>query len=190
MWVDNWTQGSGVISIEDRSQNRSHSLQLERYFLLSMHSEEASSKIGFKPKKGFTQDAHVGDYRRQDWPAALAAFRASVTDKKAVSVEWPLLKPDWFGLRRLFCDRNSETCLKTAFSIHLDRMEVVRQVDSSPHEQGQVSILWAEELPEPVWKQVVIFLKPVKHLSHVWLLVQWREIWPGGGLWEQDPVYM
>ncbi len=31
----------------------------------------------------------------EDLEAALASLRASVTESRAVSVEWPLLKPDW-----------------------------------------------------------------------------------------------
>ena len=37
-----------------------------------------------------------------DLEAALADWRAVVTDRKAVSVEWPVLKPDWKGSSRLF----------------------------------------------------------------------------------------
>ena len=35
----------------------------------------------------------------------LASFKASVTANRAISVEWPLLNPDWLGSRRLFCER-------------------------------------------------------------------------------------
>ncbi len=38
----------------------------------------------------------------EDLEAALASLRASVTESSAVSVEWPLLKPDWLLSRRLF----------------------------------------------------------------------------------------
>ena len=37
-----------------------------------------------------------------DLDAALAVSRAVVTDRRAVSVEWPVLKPDWLGSSRLF----------------------------------------------------------------------------------------
>ena len=37
-----------------------------------------------------------------DLEAALADGRAVVTDRRAVSVEWPVLKPDWLGSSRLF----------------------------------------------------------------------------------------
>ncbi len=41
----------------------------------------------------------------EDLEAALASLRASVTESRAVSVEWPLLKPDWLLSRMLFCAR-------------------------------------------------------------------------------------
>ncbi len=47
----------------------------------------------------------------EDLEAALASLRASVTESRAVSVEWLLLKPDWLLSRRLFCARNSEIWL-------------------------------------------------------------------------------
>ena len=37
-----------------------------------------------------------------DLEAALADWRTVMTDRRAVSVEWPVLKPDWLGSRRLF----------------------------------------------------------------------------------------
>ena len=52
----------------------------------------------------------------EDLEAALAGLRASVTENSAVSVEWPLLKPDWLLSRRLFCTRNIESWLNTARS--------------------------------------------------------------------------
>ena len=51
-----------------------------------------------------------------DLDSALASLRASTTESKAVSVECPLLKPDWLLSRRLLCVRNVETCLNTARS--------------------------------------------------------------------------
>ncbi len=48
--------------------------------------------------------------------AALASLRASVTESRAVSVEWPLLKPDWLLSRMLFCARNRESWLNTTRS--------------------------------------------------------------------------
>ncbi len=38
----------------------------------------------------------------EDLESALASLRASVTKSRAVSVEWPLLKPDWLLSRMLF----------------------------------------------------------------------------------------
>ncbi len=53
----------------------------------------------------------------EDLEAALASLRASVTESRAVSVEWPLLKPDWLLSRRmLFCARNRESWLNTTRS--------------------------------------------------------------------------
>ncbi len=37
----------------------------------------------------------------EDLEAALASLRASVTESRAVSVEWPLLKPDWLLSRTI-----------------------------------------------------------------------------------------
>ncbi len=42
--------------------------------------------------------------------------QASVTESRAVSVEWPLLKPDWLLSRMLFCERNRESWLNTTRS--------------------------------------------------------------------------
>jgi len=41
---------------------------------------------------------------------------ASVTESSAVSVEWPLLKPDCLASSLLFCERNNENWLKTTRS--------------------------------------------------------------------------
>ncbi len=54
--------------------------------------------------------------RTDDLESAFAIRRASVTDSRAVSVEWPLLKPDWLASSLLFCERNNETWLKTTRS--------------------------------------------------------------------------
>ncbi len=47
----------------------------------------------------------------EDLDATLASLRASTTESKAVSVECPLLKPDWLLSRRLFCVRNTVLCV-------------------------------------------------------------------------------
>ncbi len=39
-----------------------------------------------------------------------------MTEISAVSVEWPLLKPDCLASSLLFCERNNETWLKTTRS--------------------------------------------------------------------------
>ncbi len=52
----------------------------------------------------------------EDLEAALASLRASVTESRAVSVECPLLKPDWLLSRMLFCARNRESWLNTTRS--------------------------------------------------------------------------
>ncbi len=47
-----------------------------------------------------------------DLESALASLRASTTESKAVSVECPLLKLDWFLWRGLFCVRKADTRLR------------------------------------------------------------------------------
>ncbi len=42
---------------------------------------------------------------------AFAIRRASVTESSAVSVEWPLLKPDCLASSLLFCEINNELFL-------------------------------------------------------------------------------
>ncbi len=54
--------------------------------------------------------------RTDDLESAFAIRRASVTESSAVSVEWPLLKPDCLVSSMLFCERNNETWLKTTRS--------------------------------------------------------------------------
>ncbi len=51
--------------------------------------------------------------RTDDLESAFAIHRASVTESNAVSVGWPLLKPDCLASSLLFCERNNETWLKT-----------------------------------------------------------------------------
>ncbi len=56
----------------------------------------------------------------EDLEAVLASLRSSTTESKAVSVECPLLNPDWLLSRRLFCVRKAVTCLNTTrSSVHL-----------------------------------------------------------------------
>ncbi len=54
--------------------------------------------------------------RTDDLESAFAIRRASVTECSAVSVEWPLLKPDCLASSLLFCERINETWLKTTRS--------------------------------------------------------------------------
>ncbi len=51
--------------------------------------------------------------RTDDLESAFAILKASVTDSSTVSVEWPLLKPDWLASSFLFCERNNDSWLKT-----------------------------------------------------------------------------
>ncbi len=51
--------------------------------------------------------------RTEDLDSAFALRSASVTESKAVSVEWPLLNPDWLLFSRLFCERKEDTWLNT-----------------------------------------------------------------------------
>ncbi len=52
----------------------------------------------------------------EDLEAVLASLRSSTTESKSVSVECPLLKPDWLLSRRLFCVRKAVTWLNTTHS--------------------------------------------------------------------------
>ncbi len=54
--------------------------------------------------------------RTDDLESAFAIRRATVTESSAVSVEWPLLKPDSLPSSLLFCERNNETWLKATRS--------------------------------------------------------------------------
>jgi len=50
--------------------------------------------------------------------AAFASRRASITEIKAVSVEWPLLKPDWSLSRRLFCVRKVNVTFSSVLAMN------------------------------------------------------------------------
>ncbi len=52
----------------------------------------------------------------EDLEAAFAILRFSTTESQAVSVECPLLKPDWLLSRRLLCVRKVVTWLNTTQS--------------------------------------------------------------------------
>ncbi len=51
--------------------------------------------------------------------AVLASLRFLTTESKAVSEEYPLLKPDWLLSRRLFCVRKAVTWLKQIVQVFL-----------------------------------------------------------------------
>ncbi len=54
--------------------------------------------------------------RTEDFDSALALRSTSVTEIKAVSVEWQLLNTDWLLSSRLFCERKEDTWLNTTRS--------------------------------------------------------------------------
>ncbi len=55
----------------------------------------------------------------EDLEAVLASLRSSITESKAVSVECPLLKPDWFLSRRLFCVRKAVDLVEQLVQVFL-----------------------------------------------------------------------
>ncbi len=132
------SQWCSVCGEEEGSKNRalgnpSDQLMCFRYLPSPGHLERPTSEIGFKPAKwnpsdvqwweGGQEDLTVSKaadrssrMRTDDLESAFAIRRASVTDSSAVSVEWPLLKPDCLGSSLLFCERNNETWLKTTHS--------------------------------------------------------------------------
>ncbi len=54
--------------------------------------------------------------RTDDLELGFAIHRASVTESSAVSVEWPLLKPDCLASSLLFWEINNEIWLKATLS--------------------------------------------------------------------------
>ncbi len=54
--------------------------------------------------------------RSEDLDSTLALCSASVTGNKVVSVEWPLLNPDWLLSSKLLCERKEDTRLNTTRS--------------------------------------------------------------------------
>ena len=59
--------------------------------------------------------------RTEERKAACAVWRDSLTARSAVSVEWPGLKPDWWGSSRLFWEKKAESWLEAARSMVLER---------------------------------------------------------------------
>ncbi len=131
------TQWCSVCGEEEGSKNRalgkpSDQLMCFGYLPSPGHLERQTSEIGFKPAKwnpsdvqwweGGLEDLMIDSadrssrMRTDDLESAFAIHRASVTKSNAVSVEWPLLKPDCLASSLLFCERNNETWLKTTCS--------------------------------------------------------------------------
>ncbi len=83
-----------------------------------------------------SRQIHQYTVSNEDSEAVLASLRSSTTESKAVSVECPLLKPDWLLSRRLFCVRKAVTWLnKTRSSVFAMTVEG-KPVYSSLNELG------------------------------------------------------
>ncbi len=52
----------------------------------------------------------------EDLDSALALCDASVTEREAISVEWPHFNLDWLLSNRLFCENKGDTWLNTTRS--------------------------------------------------------------------------
>ncbi len=128
------TQWCSVCGEEEGSKNRSlrnpsDQLMCFGYLPSPGHTERPTGEIGFKPAKWNPSDERVdrriwwltvskaaersSRMRTDDLESAFAIRRASVTESSAVSVEWPLLKPDCLASSLLYCERNNESWLKT-----------------------------------------------------------------------------
>ncbi len=110
--------------------------------------------------------------RADDLESAFAIRWTSVTESSAVSVEWPLLKPDCLASSLLFCERNNETWLKTtrssvrvSWGFHLGLYQKVHPFPSSPldmcdsyvafvHQKLKHPILWCTFLLQAPCKGV------------------------------------
>ncbi len=113
------SQWCSVCGEEEGSKNRSLGNPSDQFMCFGYlpspgHPERPTSEIGFKPAKWNPSDiqwwrgvdrriwwltvSKAADrssrMRTDDLELAFAIRRASVTDSSAVSVEWPLLKPD------------------------------------------------------------------------------------------------
>ncbi len=133
------SQWCSVCGEEEGSKNRSlrnpsDQLMCFGYLPSPGHPERPTGEIGFKPAKWNPSDADERVDRRIWWltvskaaerssrmrtddlESAFAIRRASVTESSAVSVEWPLLKPDCLASSLLYCERNSKSWLKTTRS--------------------------------------------------------------------------
>ncbi len=78
----------------------------------------------------------------EDLESALASLRASTTEIKTVSVEYPLLKPDWLLLRRLFCVRKAHSLVEhSSFKCFCNERKKI-QIDTNL----LMLMLWQHEL--------------------------------------------
>ncbi len=122
------SQWCSVCGEEEGSKNRSlrnpsDQLMCFGYLPSPGHPERPTGDIGFKDldrriwwltvSKAAERSSRM---RTDDLESAFAIRRASVTESSAVSVEWPLLKPDCLASSLLYCERNSESWLKTTRS--------------------------------------------------------------------------
>ncbi len=134
------SQWCSVCGEEEGSKNRSLGNPSDQFICFGYlpspgHPERPTSEIGFKPAKWNTSDISDERVDRRIWwltvskaaersnrmrtddlESSFAIRRASVIESSAVSVEWPLLKPDCLASSLLFCERNNETWLKTTRS--------------------------------------------------------------------------
>ncbi len=133
------TQWCSVCGEEEGSKNRSLGTPVTNWCALDTSPSPGhpwkTDQIGFKPAKWNPSDVQWWEggqedlmitvskaadrssrMRTDDLESAFAICRASVTESIAVSVEWPLLKPDCLASSLLFCERNNETWLKTTRS--------------------------------------------------------------------------
>ncbi len=134
------SQWCSVCGEEEGSKNRSlrnpsDQLMCFGYLPSPGHPERPTGEIGFKPAKWNPSDAsderedrricwltvskateRSSRMRTDDLESAFAIHGALVTESSAVSVEWPLLKPDCLASSLLYCERNSESWLKTTRS--------------------------------------------------------------------------
>ncbi len=86
-----------------------------------------------------------------DLESAFAIRNASLTDSSTVSVEWPLLKPDWLASSLLFCERTMIPGWKQLVGGFWLRMEGEKQVCSYLKVKCLMWVFWAVELPGPAW---------------------------------------
>ncbi len=87
------------------------------------HPERPTSEIGFKPAKWNPSDVQWWEGGQEDLMIDSVESGRQIQQNEdwwfgisAVSVELPLLKPDWLSSSLLFCERNNETWLKTTHS--------------------------------------------------------------------------